>query len=291
VLVLVRLVLAAVAAVVVASPATADASRILFNCELRLCAMRGDGTPLPRLGPSRLDVDLSDDGRAMTYASGGSVFGADGRDRNRRRLTRSWNTVQWPRYLSFRPRSREIMYFDPPLHGPMRLCRMTLPNGAGRRCGPDQLPWGELAYFAWGPGGSFVAATFPGPEVLCVTTVEARCRRRLTTIGPASFFLSPELSPDGRTFAVTVDHGGSRQDQRITLFDARTGRHLRDLTRGHGDLKPDWSPDGRSIVFQRDAVSVQHHTISSICIVRVRDATTRCPVKDGRDLDYPTWGG
>jgi len=284
---------------VVAIPALAQASSIVYSChDGDLCAVQPDGTHKRRLTTdgggqdSNYDgFDLSDRG-VMAFASSGRIYLADRNARHRTRLAKP----KYPYFSvspSFNPNATRLLFFHGIFGGPaaqQRICQVRAAKGVTPTCGKSLR--GDRTYWGWGPEDTLVSIDAEERRDICVTSLNGGCKRVLVKLDPPkTFYLSPSLSPDGRTFATAVDQSDADSTVRISLFDARTGRHIRDVTHGHDDYAPDWSPDGRRLVFVRDAVVAQGGTESSFCAVAVTGGKVSCPVKKTLNVFAPVWGG
>ncbi|MBI5236495.1 MAG: PD40 domain-containing protein [Deltaproteobacteria bacterium] len=106
--------------------------------------------------------------------------------------------------------------------------------------------------------------------------------KRLTTGLRVS---EPDVSPDGKTFAVIVSNRGNRNfallrfDGQEPILETLTDFKLQRVS------GPRWSPDGSAIVY---AVTDNEGT-SGLNLYSIKDRSTKTLVKGGHDIAYPAW--
>jgi Tol biopolymer transport system component len=287
--------LLALAALALLVAAPAGASTIVYTCAADLCAVEPDGSKQRRLtkattNPPRFydNPQVFPDGRRLLFRYEGELFISDARAKGRRRVrVPETGTIGGP---LLRPDGRELFFLRALGNDFRAPCRVSTAAGAKPRCG--NIGSGR-AYWGWGPGATLVTTDPDDRLDICVTSLNGACKKVLVRLKePETFYLRPALSPNGRTFAATVNQGTEGEGLRIVLFDARTGKHIRDVTKGRGDFLPAWSADGRRIVFQRGgAIPRVYGERGSICWVGVGGGKVRCPIRDRENVWEPSWGG
>lgn len=103
----------------------------------------------------------------------------------------------------------------------------------------------NLRAFAISPNG-ILAYTAGNVWVQQLTWFD-RQGKILGTLGEPGVYLSPAISPNGRTVAVTISDGPGRAD--IWLFDLQTGTPTRFTFDDRVIFNPVWSPDGSRIAY------------------------------------------
>lgn len=243
--------------------AAAEASKIIYTCGYELCSVRPDGTGKKRLtsdGSKPYEgftnygyeaISASRDGRRLVYHRAGEAWLADGAVRNRKRLKFARG------YVQLHPDGNRIYWlvYPPGFQGypAYELCRGTL-RPLKYKC--QELRTNNRAYTAWGPGGTVLSTHADERGEVCVTDwrkAPPRCTDYLARAREnETFFLPPELSPDERLLAATVEIFAGPDGNRIALYDARRARRIRFLTTGaESDVRPHFSPDGREVLLTR----------------------------------------
>src|SRR5437762_4153821 len=123
-------------------------------------------------------------------------------------------------------------------------------------CGPESAPHFDAISFinssgGWSPDASkfaFIVYANGNNEIAILNTRNSAVDRRikLPGIGALSHV---SWSPDGRTLAISGQHGGIGD---LFLLDLQT-EQIRQLTNDrNAEIQPAWSPDGRTIAFATD---------------------------------------
>jgi Tol biopolymer transport system component len=109
----------------------------------------------------------------------------------------------------------------------------------------QRVPTAAYGFFSASETGLLAYHTVGGSGGQRLTWMD-RDGRRLATIGDPADLGSPNLSPDQKRAAVTVNEGGDRD---VWIYDLARGLRTRFTFDHAAQAGALWSPDGRSIVF------------------------------------------
>ena len=299
-----RLLWPVLAAALLAQPAAASASRLIYQCHDDLCSIRPDGGGRERLTRDGhrmpyTDPSVSRDGRRLAFghADARAPEISDSRVRNRRTLDLHNHSV--PMRPLMRPDGRVVMWArGAAVNSSTGLC--TAPFTAPRR---DRCQAYDHSYErAWGPRGSILLHWIEDGTVCRfsdwgeeVWNAHA-CRHPVITTRPGVDSLeSFTMSPDGRLLAVSEDHF-AEDANRIAIYSLRTGRFVRELARGSRVQRPVFSPDGRWVAFRRwnavrstDGWDVDQQ-YAALLRVPTRGGRVRTIIPERRGVGPATWG-
>jgi hypothetical protein len=250
-----RTVLTIVVAAMLAAPASAAASRIVYHCEPDLCVVNpetgtaqrltADGAASPYRYPS-----VSRNGLKVAALRGNDVMVGD----YGTNLTQRWAGERSINDVALSPDGTAVAeshsfvenrYGCPLTGGCLELVdRSATEVSVGDPTGTFNHRGGGGAGFLG--AGALISSAYlikDSQHVLCVvdapTVADALCTVRVTA--PAALS-GPDGSADGRFIVATV--GG--EPSAVVLFDAAAGTAIRELAKGS---QPSFSPDGTQVAF------------------------------------------
>jgi hypothetical protein len=278
-----------------ASPAPAEASSIIYQCDGNLCRIQPDGsgqTPLTsdgrRNGPSYSAPSLARDGAKLAFNFANQTFVVDSSDLTRRGAP----VAQAATLLALRADGAWLATTElfseqtmvPGITGPTFFRTFTpfiivYNLATAERSMTSRRP-GTLAW----AGDRIVTSGQPTAskkQTLCLLKPDhVTCERQLAQDSSRDL-TDPAVSPDNTQLAVAACAQAERKGCNLAVYAMSSGAKLRDLTAGPDDTSPAWSPDGASIVFAR---------AGDLFTVAADGApgAEHLLVRGGRN---PTWGG
>lgn len=245
----------AVVAAATLTPATAQASFIVYTCGVDLCRVDPAGASPRRITTDGTSVanyqwpSVSRDGRRMSWLRGNDLMIGDaGAVPSGGPLARTvWFDV-------IRPDGKQVaaLVLSSVFYGLYAYIYDEAGGVVMSGPEPDQYAIG------WAADNQHLLLPWQNPDSagtgICVAVPNPvagwDCGTRVAS-APGVYMSDPAVSPDGRTLAVTILDGDGAASGHIALYDYASGALIRNLTSGTNDALPAWSPDGSALVFQR----------------------------------------
>ena len=255
------------------APASAQTSKIVYDCALDVCVVNEDGTGLVNLtnSPDVYDIDpvWSPDGTRIAFASSRTVptnedgnieifvMDADGTNV----VQQTFTTTGLGEFVNsyeptWNPSGTEIAFEGWRSTGFPEIIKITVDGTGAETVLTNPGDFGSKFQPDWSPDGTKIIFTWSlGQQDIHVINVDGSGETNLTPDTIGSDQRDGVWSPDGARFAFTDTRFWSIPDFNTEIFvrDADGTGEIQVTDHPSIDEEPSWSPDGTEIAFASSA--------------------------------------